>query len=222
MMGAMEGAADPVPSSPVASGPIVRTNVIGTALFVVSATLSAIVFTAPLRLAAVVVALALFATGIFSFLWSYWTAVQRSRIDNIAVAQLYFLAGGSTPRQVRRTMNGQEFEATLGGTNWEITKPAKIPADQPGLEELADRLSTLRAERVADVEGKDLAKYGLVTPAAATVCVTPAIRSQASTVQGFPSSSAGGAVAAHTPSAVHDSVPLQTLPSEQLEPVATS
>ncbi|HEX3148730.1 MAG TPA: DUF4340 domain-containing protein [Gemmataceae bacterium] len=67
---------------------------------------------------------------------------------------------------IRRTMNGQEFEATLGGTNWEITKPAKIPADQPGLEELADRLSTLRAERVADVEGKDLAKYGLATPAA--------------------------------------------------------
>ena len=47
-----------------------------------------------------------------------------------------------------------------------MTKPTKIPADQPGMEELADRLSNLRAERVADVEGKDLAKYGLATPAA--------------------------------------------------------
>jgi hypothetical protein len=67
---------------------------------------------------------------------------------------------------IRRTMNGQEFEATLAGTNWEVTKPTKIAAEQQGLEELADRLSNLRAERVADVEGKDLAKYGLATPTA--------------------------------------------------------
>lgn len=67
---------------------------------------------------------------------------------------------------IRRTMNGQEFEAAMAGANWEVTKPAKIPADQTGMEELAERLSSLRAERVADVEGKDLGKYGLATPAA--------------------------------------------------------
>ena len=55
---------------------------------------------------------------------------------------------------IRRTMNGQEFEASLAGTNWEVTKPTKIPADQQGMEELADRLSNLRAERVADVRGQ--------------------------------------------------------------------
>jgi Domain of unknown function (DUF4340) len=67
---------------------------------------------------------------------------------------------------IRRTMNGQDFEATLAGTNWEVTKPTKFGADQQGMEELADRLSSLRAERVADVEGKDLAKFGLTNPAA--------------------------------------------------------
>jgi Domain of unknown function (DUF4340) len=67
---------------------------------------------------------------------------------------------------VRRTMGGQEFETLLEGTNWNVTKPVKLPADQQGMEELADRLSSLRAERVADVEGKDLAKYGLDKPAA--------------------------------------------------------
>ncbi len=85
---------------------IVRANLAGTLLFVVSAVASAVVFTKSVRLVAVVVALVLFAVGVFAFLWSYWTAVQRSRVDNIAVAQLYFLSGESTPAQVKRVMNG--------------------------------------------------------------------------------------------------------------------
>lgn len=84
---------------------IVRLNVIGTAAFVVSSVVAAVVFTNPTRVVGVVVALVLFAIGIFAFLWSYWTAVQRSRTDNIAVAQLYFLTGASTPKNVQRTMN---------------------------------------------------------------------------------------------------------------------
>jgi hypothetical protein len=67
---------------------------------------------------------------------------------------------------VRRTMGKQEFEASLAGTSWEVTKPVKFPADQLGMEELSDRLGNLRADRVADVEGKDHAKYGLDKPAA--------------------------------------------------------
>lgn len=84
---------------------IVRLDLVGTALFVVSAGVAAWMFTSPLRIAGVVIALALFSAGVVAFLWSYWTAVQRSRADDIAVAQLYFLVGGSTPREVRRTMN---------------------------------------------------------------------------------------------------------------------
>jgi hypothetical protein len=84
---------------------IVRADVIGTALFVVSATVAAVVFTGPVRVLGVVVALALFAAGVFAFLWSYITAVNRSRTDNIAVAQLYFLVSGSTPKPVRRVMS---------------------------------------------------------------------------------------------------------------------
>ncbi|MCU1391243.1 MAG: hypothetical protein JWL72_4581, partial [Ilumatobacteraceae bacterium] len=88
---------------------IVQTNLIGTAAFAVSAVVAAAVFTDPVRIVAVVVALALFAIGIFGFIWSYITAVQRSRSDNIAVAQLYFLAGGSTPKQVKRLMTSALF-----------------------------------------------------------------------------------------------------------------
>ncbi|MEO6124595.1 MAG: hypothetical protein ABIR32_12900 [Ilumatobacteraceae bacterium] len=84
---------------------LVRLDLIGTAVFAVSAVAAAIVFTNSIRIVGVVVALVLFAIGVVAFLWSYWSAVQRSRTDNIAVAQLYFLASGSTPRRVQLTMN---------------------------------------------------------------------------------------------------------------------
>ncbi len=67
---------------------------------------------------------------------------------------------------IRRSMGGKDFEVTLEGTSWNVTKPTKLNADQQGMEDLSDRLSRLRAERVADVEGKNLAKYGLDKPAA--------------------------------------------------------
>ena len=53
-----------------------------------------------------ITALALFAVGVFAFLWSYWNAVQRSRRDEIGVAQLYLLLGPPTPPRVRRMMLG--------------------------------------------------------------------------------------------------------------------
>jgi hypothetical protein len=46
----------------------------------------------------------LFAIGVFTFLWSYWTAVQRSRTEQIAVSQLYLLLGSAIERRVRVTM----------------------------------------------------------------------------------------------------------------------
>ena len=112
MMGDMQGAAPTegegsadISGSAVTSEGIVRFDLIGTAAFAVSAIVSAVLFTSVVRVAAVVVALALFTIGVVTFLWSYWTAVQRSRVDDIAVVQLYFLAGASTPKDVKRTMN---------------------------------------------------------------------------------------------------------------------
>jgi hypothetical protein len=58
-------------------------------------------------------------------------------------------------------------------------------------------------------------------PAGTAVCVTPVVGSHASAVQGLPSSIAGGAFATQAPVALHVSLPLQALPSEQDVPVAT-
>jgi len=83
-----------------------RVDEVGTALFVIASVLAAALFTNPVKVVAVVVSLVLFAIGVFTFLVSYWTAVQRSRTDNISVTQLYFLSGEATPRHVKRVMNG--------------------------------------------------------------------------------------------------------------------
>jgi hypothetical protein len=86
--------------------PIVRVDLAGTVVFTIAAVIAAVVFTGPTRVLGVVVSLALFAVGVFAFLWGYFTAVQRSRTDEIAVAQLFFLTGSPTPRPVKRLMLG--------------------------------------------------------------------------------------------------------------------
>jgi hypothetical protein len=83
---------------------IVRLNVAATAVFAVSATLAAVLFTNPWRVQGVVVAIGLFALGVWVFLWGYWTAVQRSRVDQIAVAQIYFLTHKVVPAAQRHIM----------------------------------------------------------------------------------------------------------------------
>ena len=84
---------------------IVRLDVIGTAVFSASAVLAAIVFDGPTKVQGVVVDLALFTVGVAAFLWGYWVAVQRSRQNELSVAELYFLLGPAVPRDVKRTMN---------------------------------------------------------------------------------------------------------------------
>ncbi|MFK7918282.1 MAG: hypothetical protein AB8G14_09420 [Ilumatobacter sp.] len=98
------------PSSAVAAGGvaagtgIVRINLVGTALFSVTAVVAAVTYASGARAVAAAVALALFFAGIVAFLWSFWNAVQRSRGEQVAVTQLYFLSSGTAPPEVRRPM----------------------------------------------------------------------------------------------------------------------
>jgi hypothetical protein len=85
---------------------IVRVNGIFTALFLVTAVLAAVYFEQPWKVIAVVVCLASFSVGVCAFLWGYWSAVQRSREDNISVAAMYFLIDKCAPKSVARQMNG--------------------------------------------------------------------------------------------------------------------
>ena len=85
---------------------LITANLAGTALFAVTATLAAVFFTTFWQWVGAITALALFAVGVFAFLWSYYNAVQRSRRDEIGVIQLYLLLGPPTPSRVRQVMLG--------------------------------------------------------------------------------------------------------------------
>jgi hypothetical protein len=84
---------------------IVQVNLVLTTIFAVTAAYAAASFTTTAQWIGAVTAMVLFAIGVFAFLWSYWSAVQRSRSDEIAVTQLYLLMGDAIPAPVRRTMN---------------------------------------------------------------------------------------------------------------------
>ena len=84
---------------------IVQVNLALTAVFAVTATLAAVVFSTTWQWIGAITAMVLFTIGVFAFLWSYWNAVQRSRADEIAVTQLYLLMGDAIPSTVKRVMN---------------------------------------------------------------------------------------------------------------------
>jgi hypothetical protein len=83
---------------------IVLTDVVGTLAFSVTAITAAVVFSTPAQWVGAITAMALFAVGVFTFLWSFWNAVQRSREEQIGVMQMYLLLGEPTPARVRRIM----------------------------------------------------------------------------------------------------------------------
>jgi hypothetical protein len=83
-----------------------RINVLLTALFLVATAVAAVVFSPATRTAGVVVDLVLFSIGVAAFIWGYFSAVQRSRVDEISVASLYFLSGQVANKQVQKIMNG--------------------------------------------------------------------------------------------------------------------
>jgi hypothetical protein len=83
---------------------IIGANVVGTSAFVVTAVFAAVVFSTPSQWVGAITAMALFAVGVFAFLWSFYNAVQRSRVEELSVTQVYLLLGAPTPPRVRRIM----------------------------------------------------------------------------------------------------------------------
>lgn len=79
-------------------------DVIGTVVFAATAVSAAVVFSTTAQWVGAITAMALFAVGVFAFLWSFWNAVQRSRAEQIGVMQMYLLLGEPTPSRVRWTM----------------------------------------------------------------------------------------------------------------------
>ena len=82
----------------------VRANQVGTGVFIAVTIFGAATFSDASKSIVVAVDLVLAAIGVCAFLLGYWTAVQRSRTDEISVAELYFLMNNVAPANVRRLM----------------------------------------------------------------------------------------------------------------------
>lgn len=85
---------------------LVSGNLIGTALFLVALGI-AIPFRAEsfAQVLIAVVSIVLFAIGIATSLWAYTTALERSRTQEVGVANLYLLTGPTAPKDVKRWMS---------------------------------------------------------------------------------------------------------------------
>ena len=76
-----------------------------TAIFVIVSVLAVVVFNSPMRKLVAIVDLLLFAVGVATFILGYFSAVQRSRSDEISVAGLFLLIDGVATKSVMRIMN---------------------------------------------------------------------------------------------------------------------
>ena len=85
---------------------LVKLDIAGSALFAVVMAVAV-----PLRndrsaqVAIAAVSLALFAVGVAVGLWAYTSALERSRTDEVGVANLFLLTGPTAPRAVKRLMS---------------------------------------------------------------------------------------------------------------------
>lgn len=112
-----------VDRQPHAGDVIVRADIAGTLLFVVTAITAAVLFTDGVQWVAAIVAISLFFVGIAAFLWSFWNAVQRSRGEQVAVTQLYLLTGGVAPSSVKRLMLALLAVQTVTGLATALARP---------------------------------------------------------------------------------------------------
>jgi len=101
---------------------LLRINVVLTAGFLLATLVAAITFNPTTRAIGVITCLVLFSVGVASFIWGYFSAVQRSRTDEISVAELYFLTGPVAPRGVRQIMNGCLIAQLLIGLGGAIAR----------------------------------------------------------------------------------------------------
>lgn len=95
-------------------------------VFIVTTTVAAVLFTPGPQWVGAVTAMALFAAGIVAFIWSFWNAVQRSRGEQVAVTQLYMLAGGVAPPGVRKLMMSLLAMQIVAGLATALARPNNL------------------------------------------------------------------------------------------------
>lgn len=92
--------------APAGAG-LVRTDLVGTAIFVVALAIGVpLRDERPAQILVGAVSMLLFAIGAVGCLWAYVSALERSRVHEIGVANLYLLTGRTAPPRTKRLMSG--------------------------------------------------------------------------------------------------------------------
>ena len=92
-------------SEPQQSMALVRFDVIGTVVFALAVAVGIAFSDArPVQIMFAIVSMVLFTIGAAGCLWAYVSALERSRSDEIGVANLYLLTGPTAPTVIKRTM----------------------------------------------------------------------------------------------------------------------
>lgn len=110
---------------------IVRADIVGTALFVVTALIAAVSFSTTAQWIGAVTSMTLFAIGVVAFLWAFYNAVQRSRDEQVSVTQVFLLLGDVAPSRVRRSMLSLVFIQFAVGLLTTLARP-NGPDGSPG------------------------------------------------------------------------------------------
>ena len=111
---------------PEPGGELIRAGWIGTLVFVATAVIATI-DPDDLGWPGIIVSLVLFAAGAVAMLMAFFTAVERSRTQTIAVGGLYFGAG-STPRIIRWHLLGATAIQLLVGMTTASIRPFTVVA----------------------------------------------------------------------------------------------
>jgi hypothetical protein len=91
---------------PLDGGGVVRLDLIGTVMFVVVVAIAVPLKShRPAQFLIGGVSMVLFAIGVVCTLWAYTRALDRSRVENVGVANLFLLAGSTAPPAVKRAMS---------------------------------------------------------------------------------------------------------------------
>lgn len=90
----------------VTSARAVLVDTVGTAAFVLVVAIGLLFRDdRPAQFAVGAISMVLFATGAVAALWAYVSALERSRVHEIGVANLYLLTGPTAPTPVKRLMS---------------------------------------------------------------------------------------------------------------------
>jgi hypothetical protein len=104
---------------------LVRAHLAGTLLFVAALCVAIPLRTErPAQVLVAVVSITLFAIGIGASLWAYMSALERSRVEEIGVANLYLLTGSTAPPPVKRALTLSlvvQVIAAFGGATVGVT-----------------------------------------------------------------------------------------------------